>query len=129
MSPHRYVSIDVDQLEVTALGHPLLSLVRIVDLNLEVSVGLLLRILAIPGSKFGVGGKGRACDVVSEESGVGHDVAKSDHVVMSHHATSTSRRDLLRRLDDPMIVGIVEGVSSDLLACDTRSGEPIGPVK
>ena len=66
MRPHGDLGVDMHELEMTALRHPLLSLVRVVNLDLEVRVGLLLDVDAVPGRKLGVGRKRRAGDVVGE---------------------------------------------------------------
>jgi hypothetical protein len=60
---------------------------------------------------------------VSEESRVGEDVSEGDHVVVSDYSTSTVQGEFFRRFDDPVIVRIVERVSSHLLTCDKRKTE------
>jgi hypothetical protein len=95
MRPHSDPRRDVYELEVAALRHPLLTLVRVVDFDLEVGVHALLPALLlaladpVPGRELGVGGHGRAGDVVGEESGVSDDVAEGDYVVLADDTTAT----------------------------------------
>lgn len=112
----------MDQLEVTRLGHPLLAGVRFVDLQLKLDVALadlallLVRAGTVPRREFRVGRHGRTGDVVRHQGGVGPDVAEGDHVAVADDAPSSGRRDLAGGLDDPVVVGVVEGVAGDLLA-------------
>lgn len=105
-----------------ALRHPLLSLVRVVDLQLEVRVELVVAVDVVPGRELGVGREGGAGDVVCHEGRVGVDVTEGDHVVLADDSSSSRLRELVSRLDDPVVVRVVEGVSCDLLSCGcTRS--------
>lgn len=122
VGPHGDARRDMDELEVARLGHPLLALVRAVDVDAEVRVGdlgralLLARALAVPRRELGVGREGRARDVVREERRVGHDVAERDDVVVAHDAPAACRGERACRLDDPVVVGVVERVARHLLA-------------
>lgn len=106
------------ELEEGALGHPLLTIVRVVNLDFEMRVWLAGEIRAVPGCELGVGRHGWASYVVRQKSCVGRHVAEANHVVVSHDSTSTSLWDFPGRLDDPVIVCIVqwmERIAGDLL--------------
>jgi hypothetical protein len=120
MGPHRDPRINMHELEMTALSHPLLPLVRIINLNLEPRIRELVLVDTVPGGELGVGRQGRAGDVVCEESGVGEDVTEGDDIVLTDNATTTGFGDLLGRLDNPVVIGVVEGVGRDLLACGLK---------
>lgn len=121
VSPHRDSSRDMNQLEVARLGHPLLAGVRLVDLQLKLDVALadlallLVRAGTVPRREFRVGRHGRTGDVVRHQGRVGPDVAERDHVAVADDAPSSGRRDLAGRLDDPVVVGVIERVAGDLL--------------
>ena len=100
------------------LGHPLLVVlivVGVVDFERKVSFGKKGFVETVPGRKFGVGGHRGARDVVSHERGVGVDVEQFDHIALTDDSSSTGFGDLLGRLNDPVIIRVVERVSSDLL--------------
>lgn len=129
MSPHRDPRRYVYQLEMTRFSHPLLSLVSIVDIQFEMSIEFFRLTFffrgrgTVPSSEFGVCCESWTRYVVSEESRVGEDVSEGDHVVVSDYSTSTVQGEFFRRFDDPVIVRIVERVSSHLLTCDKRKTE------
>ena len=107
--------LGVDELEVRALGHPLLPVMRVVDPELEVRVALARLVFAVPRRKLGVGWHGRAGDVVREQDGARVDVLELDNVLLTHNAPSSSLGDLLGRQDLPIVVGVVERISRHLL--------------
>jgi hypothetical protein len=119
MGPHRDPRLNMHQLEMTTLGHPLLALVRVVDLDLEVCVGLPGLVDAVPGRELGVRREGWAGDVMREESRIGVDMTEGDDVVLANNAAATGIGDLLGRFDDPVIVRVIKGVSRDLLSCSS----------
>lgn len=121
VGPHGDARRDVHELEVARLGHPLLALVRAVDVDAEVRVGALGRALvvgralAVPRRELGVGRERRARHVVREERRVGDDVPQRDDVVVPHDAAAARVGQLASRLDDPVVVRVVERVGRHLL--------------
>lgn len=119
MTPHRDLSVDMHEPEEGTLTHPLLSGMCVLDLDLEVCVRFTCLIETVPCCELGVGGHSRASNVVCQKSRVCCYMTKPDDILMTNDTTSPGLRNLLCRLDDPMIVRVVqrmEGIPSDLLS-------------
>lgn len=127
MRPHRDARWDVYELEVARFCHPLLAVVRIVNVDLKVRVQLFLAAFvfgrgdAVPRRELGVGRERRARNVVREQRRVGEHVAERDNIVLSNDPAAAVEWKLLCRLDDPVVVRVVERVTRDLLTWMTFS--------
>lgn len=117
MGPHGNLERDVNELEVAALRHPLLAEAGIIDADFEVRVLDAIEVLAVPGRELGVGREGRACDVVGEEGRVRLNVPEGDDVVLADDVRGFVVGEDDGGFDNPVVVGVVERVRSDLLAC------------
>lgn len=81
-------------------------------------MAVTLRFLNLNGGEFLVGGEPGGGDVVREEVGVGYDVAELDKVAILDGAVGIlAFWDRSGREDNPVVVGVVERISGDLLAC------------
>lgn len=98
MSPHSDPRRNMHQLEMTRFRHPLLTVVSVVDDDLEMSVELFLfsflitRRGSVPSRELGVRGESGTGDVVSEESRVREDMSKGDYIVLSNYSSSSVQR-------------------------------------
>lgn len=117
MRPHDNLSIDMRQLEQATLRHPLLADMSPINLNAEVRVLLFGQIFPIPSRKFRVGRESGTGDIVRHESRVGIDVSETDDVLVANDAAPSAVGEFDGGLDDPVVVGVVERVSSHLLTC------------
>lgn len=120
--PHGDSREDMDQLEMAALGHPLLPFVRAVNLKRKVRFLLIGRFCRIdrPRCKLGVGRHERAGDVMRHECRISVDVNKLDDIALTNDASSTRLGNVLGRIDGPVVVGVIERIPSDLLTWGNR---------
>lgn len=114
-SPHGDFGGHMNELEVARLCHPLLAGMCIVDIQAEGRIVVSGVVVPWPGRELLVGRHQRTCDVVRQEVGLGVDVQETDDIVVTDDAAPAVLGDLLRRLDDPVVVCVVEGIPCDLL--------------
>lgn len=93
-----------------------MTVFTVVDFNLEHGfvVAGAVRLLNRYGGEFLVGGEEWRGDIVSEQECVGHEVAKTNVVAIPDMVAQSLNR--LDRDNLPEVVGVVVGVSSDLLS-------------
>lgn len=118
--PHCDLGGVMDQLEEAGHGAEVLVLFAVFKLDFEegVVVAVTLRFLNLNGGEFLVCGEPGGGDVVREEVGVGYDVAELDKVTILDGAVGIlAFWDRSGREDNPVVVGVVERISGDLLAC------------
>jgi hypothetical protein len=118
VSPHGNLCGNVDELELDRHGLEVHARLCAIHSDLEESVveSLAVGIIVTNSGELLVGGVVRRSDIVGEEPSVGHEMAKTNDItdvdaVASLFGDGTSSRD-----DLPEVVGVVVGVTSDLLA-------------
>lgn len=116
VSPHGDLAWVVDELEVTRDGLEVLVLLAMLNSDLEESVVLALSvgILNRDSRELLVGGVVGRSDIVREQDLVGTNVPQADQVVVLDDTTQLLV--VVHGKDLPVVVGIVVGVTGDLLA-------------
>ena len=104
------------QLEVVSLGGQYLSLITVNQAQVEQGLVVALHLVLGQGSELLVGGISRGSDIVGYQKRVGLEVEKLNDVVMTDDPSTSGLRESLGRNDDPIVVFILMGVTSDLLA-------------
>lgn len=116
MSPEADLGRYVNQTEVSRLALPWVALVGFQNIDSEQGIGIsAVLLIGIPGGELLVGGhKGRG-NVVGKQVALGLGVEELDGILVANDAATTSSWQGLCRDDLPEVVGVVVGVTSDLL--------------
>lgn len=109
------------QLEVVGLGSQDLSLVTINQAQMEQGLVITVHLVLGQGSELLVGGIARGSDIVGHQERVCVSVEELDDVVMADNPSTASLREGLGRNDNPAVVLIFMGVTSDLLTLTADS--------
>lgn len=116
VSPHGHFAGIVDELEMAGNGLEVLVLLSMLNANLEESIVCTasIGILERDASKLLVGGVVWGGNIVRKKDLVSHQVSKANKIVVLD--ITSSLLVVVDREDLPVVVGIVVGVSSNLLA-------------
>jgi hypothetical protein len=106
----------VDKPEVARLSLPCSTVNRINQRNLEECVVVVFVVIRRPSGELLVGRHQRRRDIVCKKVGVSVDVKELYNITVADNTPPASFRDGLGRDNSPKVVGIVMGVTSDLLA-------------
>lgn len=117
MGPHRDFSRDVNKSEVPGLGLPGSTLRAVNENDLEERIVVKLMIVLRPGSELLVGRHQGRGDIVCEEMSLSIDVEELNDIAAADNASLAGFRDGFCRDNLPEVVGVVVGITSDLLAC------------
>lgn len=118
VSPHCNLGRDVDELEVDRHGLEVHARLCAIDSDLEEGVveAIAVGLIVANSSELLVGGVVRRSDIVGEEPSVGHEMAKTNNIT-DMDTVASFLRDCASSGDDlPEVVGVVVGVTGDLLA-------------
>jgi hypothetical protein len=117
VSPHGDLCGNVDEFELDRHGLEVHARLCAIHSDLEESVveTLAIGIVVTNSGEFLVGGVVRGSDVVGEEPGVGHEMAKTDDITDVDAVASLFRDGTSSGDDLPEVVGVIVGVTSNLL--------------
>lgn len=117
MSPHGDLCGNVDELELDRHGLEVHAGLCAIHSDLEKGVieALAVGIVVADSSELLVGGVVRRGDIVGEEPGVGHKMAETDNITDMNAVASLFRDGASSRDNLPEVVGVIVGISGDLL--------------
>lgn len=104
------------QFEVVGLGSQHLSLIAVNQPQVEQGLIVALHLVLGQGSELLVGGVTRGSNIVGDQERVSLSVEELDDVVMTDNPSTTSLGESFGGNDDPVVVLILMGITSDLLA-------------
>lgn len=109
------------QLEVVSLGGQHLPVVAVDQAQLEQSLVVALHLVPGQGSELLVGGETRRSNIVGHQERVGPGVEELDDIVVADDPSTTSLRESLGGDNDPVVVLVFMGITSDLLTLTADS--------
>lgn len=120
MSPEADLGWDVNQTEVTRLALPWVALIRFQDIEDEQGIGIsAVLLIGIPSGELLVGGHEGRGNVVGEQVALGLGVEELNGILVTNDAATTGSWQSLGGDDLPEVVGVVVGVTGDLLTLAT----------